>query len=134
MNIRIMRLATLVCVLVVIRFAFAQTGGDYELSWSTIDGGGGTGSGGSYIVRGTIAQHDAAYSAGGPYELLGGFWPGGPICIVDFYSFARFAEQWLWESSELDADLSGDDDVDYEDLGLFVEEWLWYCPYNWPLK
>ncbi|MHC4621384.1 MAG: hypothetical protein ACYTEQ_26885, partial [Planctomycetota bacterium] len=52
----------------------AQSGGPYELSWSTIDGGGGRSSGGRYVLVGTIGQPDAAYSAGGPYELLGGFW------------------------------------------------------------
>ena len=31
---------------------------NYEIKWHTIDGGGGTSAGGSYIVRGTIGQHD----------------------------------------------------------------------------
>ena len=36
------------------------------------------------------------YSQVGNYELLGGFWPGGPLCVVDFHSFARFAaEYWI---------------------------------------
>ena len=70
--------------------AFAMSGGDYILTWSTIDGSGGQSSGGPYILTGTIGQPDAAYSAGGSYELLGGFWPGGPLCLVDFYIFARF--------------------------------------------
>jgi len=68
---------------------------DYSIDWYTIDGGGGQSTGGPYILTGTIGQPDAAYSAGGQYELLGGFWPGGPLCFVDFYSFARFAEWWL---------------------------------------
>ena len=72
--------------------AFGQSGGDYILTWSTIDGGGGRSTGGPYTLTGTIGQPDAAYSAGGDYELLGGFWPGGPLCFVDFESFARFAE------------------------------------------
>ena len=46
--------------------------GDYEIRWSTIDGGGGTSSGGTYTLTGTIGQHDAAYSQGQQYELLGG--------------------------------------------------------------
>jgi hypothetical protein len=71
-----------------------QNAGSYEIVWSTIDGGGGQSSGGSYILTGTIGQSDAAYSAGGDYELLGGFWPGGPLCIVEFADFARFAEHW----------------------------------------
>jgi hypothetical protein len=112
----------------------AEAGQTYDLSWSTIDGGGGVSSGGQYIVRGTIGQPDAAYSAGGQYELLSGFWPGEPSCFVDFEDFARFAEYWLETGSELPADLYEDDIVDLLDLKLFVDEWLCYCPYDWPLK
>ncbi|MHC4604700.1 MAG: hypothetical protein ACYS6W_15385, partial [Planctomycetota bacterium] len=81
--------------------------GQYELSWSTIDGGGGSSSGGPYVLTGTIGQPDAAYSSGGRYELLGGFWPGEPLCFVNFYTFARFAEQWLYTGPGLAADLDG---------------------------
>ena len=108
--------------------------GGYEMGSYTIDGGGGVSSGGQYIVRGTIGQPDAAYSAGGDYELVGGFWSEVPFCIVDFYHYARFAEYWLESGSDLPADLYEDDTVDLLDLGLFVDEWLYYCPYDWPLK
>ncbi len=107
---------------------------DYELSWSTIDGGGGVSSGGQYVLTGTIGQPDAAWSSGGQYELLGGFWPGGPLCFVDFYSFARFAEQWLYTGPGLAADLDEDNDVDFADLKRLVDEWLYSCPYGWQLK
>jgi hypothetical protein len=64
-----------------------QSGGDYDLTWSTVDGGGGISSGGSYSLSGTTGQPDAAWSEGGTYELLGGFWPGGPVgrcpCLGD---------------------------------------------------
>jgi len=106
----------------------------YELNWMTIDGGGGTSSGGSYVLSGTIGQPDAAYSAGGQYELLGGFWSGGPLCFVDFRHFARFADYWLETGSDLPADLYEDDIVDYFDLEVFVDEWLGYCPYDWRLR
>ena len=58
----------------------AQSGGDYDLSWSTVDGGGATWSlGGNYSLGGTIGQHDAgARHTGGDYTLLGGFWH--PVC------------------------------------------------------
>ena len=61
--------------------ALAQTGGDYELTWSTIDGGGETFStGGDYELGGTIGQPDAGEMTGGPpeadYALTGGFWFG----------------------------------------------------------
>jgi len=106
----------------VICSAWGQTGGPYELTWSTIDGGGGQSSGGQYVLTGTIGQPDADWSSAGDYELLGGFWPGGPLCIVAFDDFARFAELWLSE------------DIDFADLQLLTKYWLLDCPYKWPLR
>ncbi|MGI9015219.1 MAG: hypothetical protein ACR2GY_13360 [Phycisphaerales bacterium] len=52
-------------------------GGTYDLSWHTIDGGGGTSTGGSFSLSGTIGQHDAGGSlTGGNFSLAGGFWAG----------------------------------------------------------
>jgi hypothetical protein len=50
----------------------------YSVDWYTIDGGGGTSSGGSYTLSGTIGQPDASLVplTGGNYTLQGGFWPG----------------------------------------------------------
>jgi hypothetical protein len=99
--------------------------GGYGISWYTIDGGGGQSSGGPYVLTGTIGQPDAAYSTGGNYELLGGFWPGGPLCIVEFEDFARLAINWLDTGAALPGDLYPDGIVDEKDLRLFVDEWLW---------
>jgi hypothetical protein len=55
----------------------AQTGGSYALTWSTVDGGGGTLSGGSYTMSGTAGQADATTLTSGSYTLAGGFWYGG---------------------------------------------------------
>jgi len=54
--------------------------GGYDLSWNTVDGGGGTSSGGAYTLAGTIGQPDAGVAmTGGAYSVVGGFWPGaGP--------------------------------------------------------
>ena len=41
-------------ILAMISPALCQTGGPYVLDWSTIDGGGGTSSGGPYTLTGTI--------------------------------------------------------------------------------
>ena len=52
----------------------AQTGGGYDLSWSTIDGGGGASNGGGYELDGTIGQYDTSTLSGGGFQLSGGFW------------------------------------------------------------
>lgn len=46
----------------------------YELSWWTVDGGGGTSSSSTYDVSGTIDQSYAGNTSGGDYALTGGFW------------------------------------------------------------
>jgi hypothetical protein len=52
--------------------AAAQT---YSINWSTIDGGGGTSTGGVYSVSGTIGQPDASGPmTNGQYSVTGGFW------------------------------------------------------------
>jgi hypothetical protein len=50
----------------------------YELTWSTIDGGGGSSNGGGYTLDGSIGQADAGNLSGGAYTLGGGFWGGVP--------------------------------------------------------
>ena len=70
-----LNLALLVLALLLITTTvFAQTGSGYDLTWSTIDGGGGTSSGGTYLLDGTIGQFDAGVMSGGAYTLSGGFW------------------------------------------------------------
>src|SRR5947208_804371 len=67
--------------------ATAQT---YSIDWFTIDGGGGTSSGGTYLVSGIIGQPDAGKMGGGNYTLDGGFWgivaavqtPGAPLLRI----------------------------------------------------
>ena len=52
--------------------AAAQT---YSIDWYTIDGGGGTSTGGVYSVSGTIGQPDAGGPmTNGQYSVTGGFW------------------------------------------------------------
>jgi hypothetical protein len=63
----------------------------YSVDWSTIDGGGGTSTGGVYSITGTIGQPDAgATMIGGNFSLDGGFWgviavvqtPGAPLLTI----------------------------------------------------
>jgi len=68
--------------------AFAQS---YSIDWYKVAGGGGTSTGGTYSVSGTIGQHDAGGPmTGGNYSLTGGFWalisvvqtPGAPNLYI----------------------------------------------------
>src|SRR5438132_9182707 len=64
-------------LLLIASSSFAQTGGSYDLTRNTIDGGGVTFStGGSYRVGGTVGQPDAGTLSAGAFVLNGGFWGG----------------------------------------------------------
>jgi hypothetical protein len=63
----------------------------YSIPWHTIDGGGGTSTGGVYRLTGTIGQPDAGGPlTNGQFSLTGGFWalptavqtPGAPILTI----------------------------------------------------
>src|SRR5215470_18031944 len=65
----------------------AQSGGGFDLSWSTIDSGGITfSSGGTFTLGATAAQADAGpvpAMSGGAFSLTGGFWPAAaPTCSL----------------------------------------------------
>jgi len=67
-----------VCLMLVAGSALAQTGGDYDLTWWTVDGGGGTVEGSGYTLIGTVGQPEPGPSlTGGDYTLLSGFWSAG---------------------------------------------------------
>jgi hypothetical protein len=58
-------------------------GQSFDLSWNTIDGGGGMNSAaGAFSLSGTIGQGDAQtppVMSGGLFSLIGGFWPGTSV-------------------------------------------------------
>jgi hypothetical protein len=59
---------------------WAQQGDGYELSWWTLDGGGGTASGGGFSLNGTAGQSEAgAILSGGDYTLVSGFWSSAGV-------------------------------------------------------
>jgi hypothetical protein len=62
-----------------------------SIDWFTMDGGGGTSTGGVFAVSGTIGQPDANAQplTGGNFSLVGGFWslfavqtPGAPVLSI----------------------------------------------------
>lgn len=81
-------------------------GGGFEINWHTLDGGGGTSTGGSFELSGTIGQADAgAAITGGSFAVVGGFWAGGAM------------------ASSCPADLNGDGTVDAADLATMLGAW-----------
>ncbi|HWL95106.1 MAG TPA: hypothetical protein VNT79_16420 [Phycisphaerae bacterium] len=78
------RFASLITVTFALALVPAALANDFDLSWFTIDGGGGYSAGGSFKLEGTIGQPDAGPSAGamigGTFELVGGLWPLTTVC------------------------------------------------------
>ena len=84
----VMRTLGLIILALAVLSARAQS---YSVDWHKIAGGGGTSTGGTYQVSGTIGQHDASGAmTGGSYSVTGGFWsiisvvqmPGVPNLII----------------------------------------------------
>ena len=78
---------------------------EFDLSWHTLDGGGGLSTGGGFALLGTIGQPDAGSMAGGGFSLAGGFWAASTTelpCI---------------------ADLTGDSSVGPSDLANLLAAW-----------
>jgi hypothetical protein len=119
--------------------ALAQAGGPYDLSWSTIDGGGATFStGGPYSLGGTIGQPDAGPAApmtGGAFSLVGGFWLGagdwcqpdcnhdGTLTVADFGCF-----QTKFVLGDPYADCNADGTLTVADFGCFQTKFVQGCP------
>jgi hypothetical protein len=80
----------------------AQSGGQFDLTWSTIDGGGGSSGGGQFALSGTIGQPDAGALTGGNFKLEGGFWssvillqtPGAPILKIKLMDSGMAVISW----------------------------------------
>lgn len=60
--------------------AAVQAQANYAIGWFTVDGGGGTSTGGVYSVSGTVGQPDAGKMSGGNFTVEGGFW--GILAVV----------------------------------------------------
>src|SRR5262249_44970639 len=95
-------------------FLFSQSAflatAQYSIDWFTIDGGGGTRTGGVYAVSGTIGQTDAGPTMNGSnYSLTGGFWslfsavqtPGAPLLSITLTATNTAMIWWLSPSSFL---------------------------------
>lgn len=76
---RRLAVALLVAALLGAGAVLAQTGGGYDLSWSTVDAGRSS-AGGSYQLSAAIGQPDPGSTlSGGVYSLNGGFLSGASL-------------------------------------------------------
>jgi hypothetical protein len=90
-----MKRQTLLGVIVLLTFTWlvigvhAQSGGQYDLTWNTIDNGGGTGESVTrpYTLNSTAGQPDAALWSGGEYTLAGGFWGSVPSAPLTYHIY-----------------------------------------------
>ena len=98
---------TLRLTLLAIALAFCgalKAQAQYSIDWFTIDGGGGTSTGGVYTVTGTIGQSDASGSmTNGQYSVIGGFWAlptaiqvvGAPTLTIVAAGASQATISWL---------------------------------------
>lgn len=131
----------LLTTLVIVPLAGSLHGQTFEVGWYTVDGGGIMHSTDSqpdgFELSGTIGQHDASSfgtpPAGGPFELVGGFWGcvtatvagdcdlNGVVDLADYSCFSNCftgpGAALNRECSSFDFDL--DNDVDLRDFSYF---------------
>jgi hypothetical protein len=117
--------------------AHAQMGPNLDLSWNTIDGGGGVSSGGGFELVGTIGQPDAGAASGGVFEVAGGFLGGsggpppcypdcngtGTLTIADFGCF-----QTKFVAGDPYANCNGVGGLTIADFGCFQTKFVAGCP------
>lgn len=116
-----------------IKVVYEYSGRTFEMTWSTLDGGGGTSTGGQYDLTGTIGQFDTGVSSAGTIINSAGFWPGNFGCMVNLEDLLVFAQEWLSRGTTA-ADLDRSGKVDVGDFAIFSREWMDGCPGDWPLK
>ena len=109
----------------------------YDLSWHSIDGGGGFSSGGGYELTGTIGQHDAGEMIGGVYTLQGGFMAApvtnpcpadsdssGTVNVTDLLALLA---GWGVCGVPCPSDINGDGFINVTDLLALLAAWG-LCP------
>jgi hypothetical protein len=100
-------LAIMACAMSAAVLADEFAPGSFDLSWSTVDGGGGPSAGGSLNLHSTIGQPDAGPTlTGGNLELVGGFWAASVLGV-----------------EPCPADINGDNVVSITDLLAVISAW-----------
>jgi len=125
---------TLLTSVVAIATAAAALATD-DLSWHTIDGGGGDSAGGDIALRGTIGQPDTGGAmSGDDWSVVGGFWSDGGVMptecpgdatgdrLVNFDDLIAVLSAW-GVCGDCPEDLDDSGFVDFDDLLLVLANW-----------
>ncbi len=115
------------------------SGGDFEITWYTMDAGGTTSTtGGDFELAGTIGQPDASQEmTGGSFSLTGGFWAGvqsGNPCPADltgdgslnFFDVSAFLS--AFSMNDPVADFTNDGSFNFFDVSAFLAAFSAGCP------
>jgi hypothetical protein len=118
--------------------AAPAAGQTLDLSWHTVDAGGGFSAAGNITLVGVIGQPDAgpdrAEMSAGRYTLVGGLIPAaGARCRADcdgsgsleFFDFLCFQDHFARGEPEADCDASGE--IDFFDFLCFQNEFAMGC-------
>ena len=110
--------------------------GQLELTWFTIDSGGGLSGGGDYLLDAAIGQPDVGASSGSAFSVTGGFFApaiapsiscSGDINAsgaVDVGDLIEIVVNWgLCLDAPCPADPNDDGEVNVQDLILVVVNW-----------
>lgn len=97
---------------------------NYAINWYTVGSGGGTSSGGIYVLTGTVGQPDAGVLTGAEFELVGGFWsvlssvPSTVFPVLTVYVTTNDAIVVAWPSS------SSSSIVLQESTDIYAPSWV----------
>jgi hypothetical protein len=124
----------LAALLLLVSVVLAQ--GGYDISWFTVDGGGGTSSGGAYTLSGTAGQPDAGVLGGGTYTVTGGFWAGAagpmpPVATIDFIWYPSYP---LYATQGQDVIYFHGSGRDNDEGGADITAHLWTSSKDGPLS
>ena len=121
----------------------AQSGGDYDMSWTTMGSAGDQFvSGGDYQMDFTLGQDTPPIvSSGGDYQVVQGYWALAGFCYwmdidcnctVDVADLQAVSNNWRCEIGDGcyndRHDVDGDGTITVIDLMKVAAQWGWDCP------
>ena len=105
---------------------------ELEIPWSAVTNGGGESHSGVFVLDGSAGQSAARVSQGSGVVLNGGYLAGSCGCVVNLSDLIIICGVWL--SDDVQLNLSGGDEINYEDFILLAQNWLEDCPAGWSIK